>query len=358
MDMTRVWYHSFCTEKEIDRILNPKTAEDFLLKKRADIIADHPRYTRVYLRLSELPTYSSLENSFNKKHYHRFLLKLSKNDRELCDKVVYGDVFSNDFNGYATRHEKWGNILYINNCLQMFCNFINLALLDFEEEVPLEVRVNALRIAIRISMKNESMDFALDPRGIIPIGISKELNKLAELQLQNIAGHEFCHFLCGHLDNSTLIKAETFSLSDKKYYDDVYNVSQQNEFEADLASLTRPNYNTKEIILLTRALLIWFISLDIVEYSCEIYSPTSNFCIKTHPSAKDRYDYILSHMEKIDKSLLQELNDIKHRAEILKEFLKEDMSLNFDMYEMYGSVYLDKPNTNWRGRELIDRKDY
>ena len=34
------------------------------------------------------------------------------------------------------------------------------------------------------------------------------------------------------------------------------------------------------------------------------------------------------------------------------------MSLNFDMYEMYGSVYLDKPNTNWRGRELIDRKDY
>ena len=35
-----------------------------------------------------------------------------------------------------------------------------------------------------------------------------------------------------------------------------------------------------------------------------------------------------------------------------------ETSFNFDEYEAYGSAYLDKPNTKWRGKELIDRVDY
>ena len=38
--------------------------------------------------------------------------------------------------------------------------------------------------------------------------------------------------------------------------------------------------------------------------------------------------------------------------------VKEDVTQNYDMYEMYGSLYLDEPNTEWRGRALIDRVDY
>lgn len=38
--------------------------------------------------------------------------------------------------------------------------------------------------------------------------------------------------------------------------------------------------------------------------------------------------------------------------------MKEEVSANFDQYKMYGSMYLAKPNTEWRGRELIDRVDY
>ena len=36
----------------------------------------------------------------------------------------------------------------------------------------------------------------------------------------------------------------------------------------------------------------------------------------------------------------------------------DEVGFNIDMYEFYGSLYLDKPNTKWRGRELIDRVDY
>jgi len=41
-----------------------------------------------------------------------------------------------------------------------------------------------------------------------------------------------------------------------------------------------------------------------------------------------------------------------------KDILLEDVSLNIEGYEFYGSIYLDKPNTEWRGKELKDRVDY
>lgn len=41
-----------------------------------------------------------------------------------------------------------------------------------------------------------------------------------------------------------------------------------------------------------------------------------------------------------------------------KKILLEDASKNIEAYETYGSVYLDKPNSEWRGPELRDRIDY
>ena len=41
-----------------------------------------------------------------------------------------------------------------------------------------------------------------------------------------------------------------------------------------------------------------------------------------------------------------------------EDFVKQDVMENFEAYEMYGSLYLAAPNTEWRGRELIDRVDY
>ena len=356
--LDRCWYQSFCTEKEIDRILNPRNAQDFLLKKRADIVADNPRYCRVYLKLSQLPSYQSFEETFSVNHYHEFVSCLNEEDRRICNAITYGDVFYKDFNGYAAKEEPWGDLIYINQCLKMFCNFINLALLDFKQEVPLNIRRNAMRIAIRISMETESMDFFLDPRGQVSENIFKELNDIGQLELQYIAGHEFCHFLCGHFQNGQTLKSEIYSYWDKKYYDDIYTPSQQQELEADLNSITRPKYNKNQFNKLVRAALIWFISLDIVEFAREFYSPCSHLTIKSHPNAMQRYNYILKNVGKIKASTLKEMEKITKRAETLKDFLKDDLTYNFDNYEMYGSAYLDKPNTKWRGRELIDRKDF
>lgn len=44
-----VWFIGFCTENEIARIINPQKSIDFLLRERADIVADNIRYQRVYM---------------------------------------------------------------------------------------------------------------------------------------------------------------------------------------------------------------------------------------------------------------------------------------------------------------------
>ena len=49
----RIWYMGVCSPEEIDRILNVKDASDYLLKLRADIIADNTRLWRVFLALSK-----------------------------------------------------------------------------------------------------------------------------------------------------------------------------------------------------------------------------------------------------------------------------------------------------------------
>ena len=44
--------------------------------------------------------------------------------------------------------------------------------------------------------------------------------------------------------------------------------------------------------------------------------------------------------------------------EYYKGIIIEDIALHIENYERYGSVYLDKPNSEWRGPELRDRIDY
>lgn len=352
----RHWFHSFCTEQEIDRIVDPKTPKDFLLRQRADIVADNARYIRVYRNRAQIMKPWSFEASFIDSHYLAVLNNLSEDDRGLCANITYGDMFSNDVNGYATFNPQWGRIIYLNESLMFFMKFCNLALLEFRSEVPMEVRFNAIRIALRIMLKSESMDFLMDPRGIVPEDVHNAIHAPIESELQYIAGHEFFHHICNHLNNSNLVQKTFLTVGDKDYTGPIYSVSQKQEFEADIASINRPLYSKEEKVELVESALLWFLSLEMSEVAQDIISPASSFSVKTHPSAIERYNNIVNN---IDISYdTDKFKKIRERVERYKELIIEDLSFNYDMYEFYGSVYLDKPNTKWRGKELIDRVDY
>ena len=50
--------------------------------------------------------------------------------------------------------------------------------------------------------------------------------------------------------------------------------------------------------------------------------------------------------------------DLPQLVSYWENLMQDDVSENYKQYEMYGAFYLAAPNTEWRGRELIDRVDY
>lgn len=356
--LDRHWFDSFCNKEEIDRLVSPQNAIDFLLQERANIVADHMRYLRVYMNKARLVKNWSFEKSFSDYHYLEVLENLTYDDRQNCQSIAFGDMFSDDVNGYAIKNPIWGRMIYLNESLQFFMKFCNLALLDFNQDVPKEIRFNSLRIAIRTMLKQEAMDFLMDPRGIVPKDIGIKIHAPIKYELQYIAGHEFAHHLCGHLDDNKISERKMLSIGEKEYFRPVYNIAQLQEFEADVASLNRPEYSDEEYSNLLKSALIWFVSLDLSETAQDIISPVSSFSIKTHPSAQERYEHLLQNTKLPDGFDLQEIKKIQENSKWLKEALVNDLSMNWEIYDFYGSVYLDKPNTKWRGRELVDRVDY
>lgn len=361
-EIERYFFFPICNKTEIDRIFAVRNASDYLLKLRAETIVDHMRLFRVYRnKVFRDEKNWSLEKSFETTHYDNFLRYLSKDNKEQCQKVAYGNMFSNDPNGsvFAT---KYGPIITISDALRFFLKFSHLALLRFKCDVPLNVRKNALRIAIRVMLKTEALDFYMDPRGIIPKTVFKAIHAPISLQLEFIAGHEFAHYVLGHLKDSNLIDKPIYFAINSKEKDykllKVYNQSQKNELEADIQAILLPKYNSRKLKEMLEAALLWFCSLYLYEETFDAICPRSPWNIQTHPSAKERFDNLLSNIPTPAGLDIEYWESVFKNIEKYKEFLLADVSGNIEMYEMYGSVYLDKPNTKWRGRELIDRVDY
>ncbi|MBQ3527414.1 MAG: hypothetical protein IJA52_02540 [Clostridia bacterium] len=354
----RHWFVSFCNDEEIDRIFSPQNAWDYLLQQRANIVADNTRYLRVYMNKARRFPEWSFDKSFITAHYEEVLNHLSIEDKLFCENIAYGDFFSDDANGYAEKNKSWGRIIYLNESLQFFMKFCNLALFDFQDRVPDKVKLNALRIAIRIMMKQESMDFSLDPRGIVPNDIGIIVHNPIKYELQFIAGHEFCHHLCGHLNDNDVYEKSILSIGENRYYKNIYNTSQSHELEADIASIIRPQYNSQELCNIIEGALIWFLSLELSETAESVVNPASSHMVNTHPSAKDRFTNIITNIDIPDEFDMNRIIKLRSNTEKLKEWIVQDLSYNYDMYDFYGSVYLDAPNTKWRGKELVDRVDY
>lgn len=205
IEIQKLFYRPICNEEEIDRIFNIQNAQDYLLKLRADTIVDHMRLFRVYRNKAiEQGDKWSLEKSFESDHFVNFKNRLPPDLKQNCeDNITCGNIFSNEVNGFIFP-TKFGIITTISDSMRYFIEFMNLGLLNFTEEVPQHVRLNALRIAIRVMLQTEALDFKMDPRGIIPKVIQKEMYHTYPFQAQFLAGHEYAHFLLGHLDNTKI----------------------------------------------------------------------------------------------------------------------------------------------------------
>ena len=352
-----VWFMSFCTEEELKRIKNPKNAKDILLRKRADIVADNVRYMRVFIKRRYLIPNYSFEKCFSNIHYEKVIRNLDFRDKESVKKITYGDIFENDVNGIAWI-ENGNRFISMNESLKYFLYFCGLAFISDTYKVPDYIRINSAKIATRIYYHKEAMDFELDPRGIIPADIHRDIMCAINKELQFIAGHEIAHHLCNHLNENKVSKINILNGINQDFELPVFNIDQKQEFEADISSLRKPHYSKKEFRNVFEGSVHWFHALAFIEKIDEVLNPGKESRYQTHPSANQRLERIIKEFDIPSNLNTANLHESMNWASSLSEYISKDIELNFDNYDFYGSVYLDKPNSKWRGRELIDRKDY
>lgn len=357
----RIWYMGVCSPEEIDRILNVKDASDYLLKLRADTIVDNTRLWRVFLALSKRHGSKwSLSNYFTAYSYADVKHRMSPKHRELCNGITYGSIISSDPNGLIFDTE-FGICSTYSLSLKYFTQYSMLALLDFTKDVPFFVRLQAMRIAVRIMLQKEALDFELDPRGIIPDEISRVINPIFPAQMSFLAGHEYSHLINGDLTNDNkcqmaILKARFEDETDYKMIN-AYNLKQKHEFAADLGALEYPIMNDDLYSYQYHVTMLWFAALAIYEAAENTIFPPNGF--QSHPGAKARYENILVNAKKpFDFSEDFYCRDLPNLVSEWEKIIIKDVSENFELYEMYGSLYLGAPNTEWRGKELIDRVDY
>ena len=359
-DVRRNWYAGVCSNSEVERILNMKDGHDYLLKLRAETILENTRLWRYFMHLirNERSNWS-LERYFEAKNYIEFKNALKEEDRLRCENVTFGSIYSNEPNGLIFQ-SPFGICTTFSVSLRYFTMFSNLALLDFEGRVPESISMNGLRIASRLMLDREALDFEMDPRGIIPPDIQKSLMQSYPFQSMFLAGHEYSHYLLGHLDDKCVSKKGIIKAHFKDETDyrmlNAYTTNQKQEFEADITAMNLPVLNDQFYGTYYYYTLLWFASLSIYEAVEDCIFPP--FGQQTHPGAKARYQNIIENARRpkyFDRRLFCE--KIPAIIEFYRELMINDVSLNFDAYEQYGSVYLAAANTEWRGRELIDRVD-
>lgn len=360
------WYSNICSEEEIVRMLDMRNGDDYLLRLKADTIIDNMRLYRVVLKKAQMARFSgcpwSLEQYFQPYGYKEYINSLQQELKEKVSNISYSNILSNDLNGFIFE-SPFGICTTLSYAINDFIKYSALALLNFEDEVPDSVRLASLRIAVRTMLGKEALDFELDPRGIIPDNIDEMINHPISYICTFVGGHEISHYLNGDIKkgNTKLMSLNKVHFKDDEDYRKiyVYNTSQKHEFAADLGALRFPVMTQEKYALYYNYTLLWFSMLAIYEAVEDYMTPPIGY--QSHPGAKARYKNIIENAEKpyyfaeYEKYYLEDLPKV---VDFWSDVLKDDVSEHFEYYEMYGSVYLAAPNTKWRGRELVDRKDY
>lgn len=360
-EIQKQFYRPICSEEEIDRLFSVKTSDDYLLRLRADTAVDHMRIFRVLRnRYLQSPAGWTLASAFKDHLFGEYVSLLDVDLRSKCSGITSGLIFSNDPNGACSK-TPYGNVIVVSCALEYFFFYMNMAFLDFGVKVPGKVRLAAQRIAIRTMLKTEALDFEMDPRGRIPKKLVEENNRFVARQMSFIIGHEYSHHICGHIDGKMTADQPIFTamrgeLEGKPYR--FYNHREIQEFEADELSLLLPRMSKSRQYQMVYAALLCFAYWDLYQQVADQLFPSPPSSYRTHPQPSERYWNVF---EKVG----QRVGFPKNEAEELilsvskwKKHFQEDVAINIENYEMYGSVYLARPNTKWRGRELRDRIDY
>ena len=346
----QITFYPLCNKSEIERIFNPKNAYDFLLKHRAEQVIDTMRLRRVFISImnQDRPNWN-FSKHFDTKSFYIYLNTLPTDKQTVCKTIPCGTIYIKDANGYCMK-SPFGNIVVISFALKRFLYYMNLFYYGEEPEIPSHDCFEALVIATRIMLGKESLDFEIDSRGEIPKKTHELIQNYTDWQMLFIAGHEYAHHYLNHLLDASIgkLSVHTSELNEKSKF---YTFSQQNELDADYASVMSPNITDEDRSSLANSAFYFFFWLEIYE-TVEHYFHPPTYKPRTHPLPLNRVDELRAKLDSkygVSKEFLD--NEKEKIIGYKNELITNILPFETDIFEFTGSAYLSSS----RGAVKIDR---
>jgi hypothetical protein len=343
----------FCAKSEIIRLRSIRSSHDYLLRLRANAIADSARFTRVMAsrrkqferngRVWTLTSYYDRLNPVAK----RYIERLPRQSRRRIRSSTFGFSPVAEANAICLRSIV-GDIVVVSEALRFFYYFMSICfhgqLLGFE----LEDRVDAGLIALRIMNGSESLDFHIDPRAELAPRTEATINRWVDYMIQFTFGHEFAHMVLGH--TSTDVPIHSVPGDKQRAY------SEQCEFDADKYAVTTVvDRATKEGVKHGAFNVLMY--LHLLQVFGSRRSEMRHFSVSdTHPNAISRIEALQTAVGDNKGSDLHDRMNATNVIEQLVDLLQTriDSAGRPDLLTVYGSIHL----AGLGGRPKIDRIDY
>lgn len=342
------FFRDFCTKNEILRLRSLRTAHDYLLRVRAEAIADSPRAVRTFRkrralfeqkgRRWSLMDYYSAQNRDAK----RYVARLARPHKKRIYKTAYGLAPINEANAIA-RNSLLGDVVIVSENLRYFYYFMNIAM--YGQALGLDILdcVDSAVIALRIMRGSESFDFDLDPRGTLPPHLEKQFQMMTARQMEFTFGHEFAHLIEGHLtEQSKPIDTRVYAF--------------ECEFAADRQAvlLAGTDKNTRSMLAMG--------AYDVLLYLHFLESTSARGMLPkfsvgvTHPPALERLRSVLDGVDSKVGAYRTIIEARIKKIQLIIDFAEKriEYSDRPDLLTFYGSMYLP----NYTRRLLEDRIEF
>jgi hypothetical protein len=353
------FYYPICTIEEIKRIENPACSEDILLKIRAESIADHPRLVRIFLKRRELHGVTwSLTEHYSSGDFDQYIRKLPIEKAGICKTIPAGYAPSREPHGFCLNTEH-GQLVVLSEPLKHFLYYMCIHMFGADFGIPNHDLRSAFIIAARAMLLTETPDYDLDPRSVLPVEARVFFESIVRDQLLFIIGHEYAHALLGHFESKSSIGEMPRGILPNGEASKWYTPMQQQEFDADAASILQANYSEEECAHILNAATLFFLQLELY-YAVSDYINPQHSPSKTHPDPIDRIWALRNtviarrgipsgaYSDDEVKAFIDGVTE--SRAWLEREFLPYEIEL----FERYGSVYLP----TYTPPPLSDRFDY
>lgn len=347
------FFDQFCAKKEILRLRSIRNAHDYLLRIRANAVADSARLTRVMAarrkryeangRVWTLSAYYDTLNGPPKRYLERLPRKLRKAART----VPFGFTPTLEANAMCFKSVV-GEIITVSEALRYFFYFMTICFHGGHYGFDYGDQIDAALIAVRTMIGSESQDFDIDPRAVLPPHVEASIQRDVDSMIEFTFGHEFSHLLLGHMTDA---HDEAVGSEALKTY------GHGLEFAADnhaVIAIVNDDLARRRIC---EAGYHVFLYLHLMELLSDAHEEIPRFSVsKTHPPPLSRIDALhdsLAGRRVLSKVNIREMiNQVRSLSEDISERIADqDRS---DFLTFYGSIYLRALG----GRIREDRVDF